>query len=360
MDALILDTSFNAVGLIDVFDTFIWTERYSAYGDFEIFPRITDKNLSDLKEDYYIVINDSDRAMIIEDIQIESDSEDGPTLGVAGRSLESILERRIVWNQTILSGNLQDAIKKILDENVIFPDDPDNERRIDNFVFEKNEDEAVTSLELASEAQFTGDTVYDVIKVLCDVFQIGFKVTLSTENKFVFKLYAGADRSYEQSVNPYVIFSPNFENLINSSYLRSKRSLKTVTLVAGEGEGSERKTVTVSSTDGAGTGLNRRELYTDARDVSSNVDGTTLSDEEYNEQLTQRGNEKLAECVEVKSFEGQSDTNATFRLGEDYFIGDIVQIENEYGMESRSRVTEVIRSESGSGFEMYPTFTKVE
>ena len=360
MDALILDTTLNAVGLIDVFDTFIWTERYSAYGDFEIYTQITDKNLAILQEDYYVVINDSDRAMIIEDIQIESDSEEGPTLVVAGRSLESILERRIVWSQTVLSGNLQDAIEKILDENVIFPDDPDNERRIGNFVFKKNEDATITSLNLESKAQFTGDNVYDVVKVLCEVFQIGFKVTLSADNEFVFKLYAGVDRSYEQSGNPYVIFSPNFENLINSRYLRSKRNLKTVTLVAGEGEGSERVTVTVPSSDGAGKGLNRRELYTDARDVSKTVDDETLSEEDYNKQLTQRGDEKLAECVEVNSFEGQSDPNVTFKLGEDYFVGDIVQIENEYGMESRSRISEVIRSDGGSGFEMYPTFTKVE
>lgn len=360
MDALILDTSLKAVALIDVFDTFIWTERYSAYGDFEIYPAINEKNLIDLQEDYYVTIQDSDRVMIIEDVLIDSESEDGAKLSVTGRSLESILERRIVWNQTVLSGNLQEAIKKILDENVIFPTDPTNERRIDNVVFEYSDDEAITSLKLASEAQFTGDYVYDVVKVLCDVFKIGFKITLSADNKFVFKLYAGVDRSYEQETNPYVVFSPSFDNLINSSYLRSKKNLKTVTLVAGEGEGSERIRTTVSAANGAGSGLNRRELYTDARDISRNVNDGTLTDEEYNEQLRQRGTEKLAECVEVKSFEGKCEPNMTFKLGEDYFTGDIVQIENEYGIESRARVTEIIRSENSSGFEMYPTFTKIE
>lgn len=356
MEALILDTSFKAVGLVDVFDTFIWTERYSAHGDFEIYPQLTEKNLADLQEDYYVVTNDSDRVMIIEDVQINSESEENPVFMASGRSLESILYRRIVWKQTVLSGNLQDAIEKILNENVISPADPD--RKIDNVVFERNDDEAITSLKLESEAQFTGDYVYDVVKILCDVFGIGFKITLSEDYKFVFKLYAGVDRSYGQDVNPYVIFSPNYENLLNSSYLRSKKNLKTVTLVAGEGEGAERITTTVSSS--TDTGLNRRELYTDAKDISKTVDGGTLSDEEYNEQLVQRGEEKLAECTKVESFEGKSDANVTFKLGEDYFMGDIVQIENEYGIGSRSRVTEIILSESGSGFEMYPTFTKVE
>lgn len=64
---------------------------------------------------------------------------------------------------------------------------------------------------------------------------VGFRIKLSDDNKFVFKLYAGADRSYDQFTNPYVIFSPKFENVINTNYLESKKTLKTVTLVAGEG-----------------------------------------------------------------------------------------------------------------------------
>lgn len=358
MDAVILDTNFNAIAIIDGFDTFIWTDRYSAYGDFELYPTLTEKNLSDLKEDYYVVTKESEHAMIVEDIQIDSDVDENPVLAVTGRSLESILERRIVWKTTVLSGNLQNAVKKILDENVISPDDPD--RRIDNFIFEESTDEAVTSLSLTADAQFRGEPVYDVIKALCDVTNIGFKVTLSNDNKFIFKLYVGVDRSYEQDKNPYVVFSPKFENLINSSYLRSKRPLKTITLVAGEGEGDERKTITVSSDNGAKTGIERRELYTDARDLSRNVDGGTLSEEEYEANLTERGKEKLAENSEIKSFDGKSDPNTSFKVGRDYFIGDIVQIENEYGITSKSRVTEIMISENVSGFEMYPTFTKVE
>lgn len=358
MEAIVLDTSFNQIAIIDSFETFIWTDRYSEYGDFELYPQLTEKNLHDLQEDYYLTIKESDHTMIVEDVRVDTEVEDGPQFSIVGRSLESILERRIVWTQTILSGNLQNAIKKILDENVISP--TDENRKIDNFVFEASDDESITCLELPSEAQFTGDGVYDVIKVLCDVFKIGFKITLSSDNKFTFKLYAGADRSYEQLKNPYVIFSPNYENLLNSSYLKSKKLLKTVALVAGEGEGVDRATATVEIETGSGIGINRRELYVDARDLSKKTNGVTLSDEDYNAQLTERGKEKLAECPEVESFEGETEPNMTFVLGRDYFIGDIVQIESEYGIGTRSRVTEVMISESSSGFAMYPTFTKVE
>lgn len=49
--------------------------------------------------------------MIVEKIQITSDTEDGNHVTVTGRSLESILDRRIVWGQKLLSGNLQNGIK---------------------------------------------------------------------------------------------------------------------------------------------------------------------------------------------------------------------------------------------------------
>lgn len=358
MDALIIDTDFKPVALVDGFDTFIWTDRYSEYGDFELYPALNEKNLTDLKEDYYVITKDSDHVMIIEDVQIDSNVAENPVLTVTGRSLETILYRRIVWKTTVLSGNLQEAIKKILDENLISPEDEN--RKIENFIFEASADESITSLELSAEVQFTGDYVYDVVKVLCDVYGLGFKVTLSDDNMFVFKLYSGVDRSYDQDVYPYVVFSPKFDNLINSSYLRSKKSLKTVTLVAGEGEGSERTTVTVEASDGAKTGIDRRELYTDARDLSRNVDGGTLTEDEYKSTLEERGREKLVENSEIKSFDGQSDPDMNFKVGKDYFIGDIVQIENEYGLTAKSRVTEIMFSENSSGFEMYPTFTKVE
>lgn len=136
--------------------------------------------------------------------------------------------------------------------------------------------------------------------------------------------------------------------------------MKTVTLVAGEGEGAERKTTTATCPSGAGKGLNRREMYTDARDISSAVDNHTLTDSEYNAQLVQRGLENLTNNVPTKSFEGKVETTRMYRYGEDFFMGDVVQIINEYGIEGRSRVTEFIRSQNKEGIDSYPTFINVE
>lgn len=352
---LILDTEFKTVKVIDIYESFIWTDRFSSFGDFEIYTTISEESVKYFKEDYYIWSPDSEHVMLIEDVQISSDVENGNRLLISGRSLESILERRIVWKQTILDGNLQTEIQRLLNENLISP--TDTSRKINNFIFKPSVDSTITSLTVKS--QTTGESLYDVIKKLCESNNIGFKITLSEDNMFIFELYAGVDRSYEQVTNPYVIFSPKFDNLINSNYVESKKTYKTVALVAGEGEGSNRKTETVAISSGAGLGLDRRELYTDASGVSSTVDGQTISDAEYKKQLTQRGIEHLSENAIIKSFEGQAETTTMFKYGEDFYMGDIVQLGNEYGIESRSRITEIVFSQSISETTAYPTFTTI-
>lgn len=353
MDLLVLNTSLDTVSVVDIYESFIWTDRYYEYGDFELFTSMTDTILDYLKQDYYLQNRESEHVMIIEKIRITSDTEDGNHITVTGRSLESILDRRIVWGQKTISGNLQNGIRTLLNENVISP--ADGNRKISNFIFEASNDPVITKMTI--NAQYTGDNLYDVISKICSERGIGFRITLNDQKQFVFKLYAGTDRSYDQEVNPYVIFSPKFENIINSNYVESKSALKTITLIGGEGEGSARKYTTV----GSGSGLNRRELFTDARDISSDVgDGVILSDAEYTAQLKQRGSEKLAENTDVTSFEGQVETTVMFRYGEDFFNGDIVQIANEYGHETKARIVEIVISEDREGMSVYPTFKTID
>lgn len=354
MELLILDENLSGVDTLDIFESLIWTDRYSKCGDFEIYVPASTKMLSKLRKNRYLYLKESEHVMIIEDTNIETDVEEGAHLCVTGRSLESILERRIIWNQTVLSGSLQDGIEKLLNENAISPSIP--ERKIPNLSFEKSEDSSITSLTL--EAQYWGENLYETIVGICESFSIGFKILLDGTN-FVFSLYAGVDRSYEQTKNPYVVFSPNFDNLLNSNYIESDKTLKTVTLIAGEGEGSNRKTTTAEAASGSGEGLKRREMFTDAGDISQTVDNQQISDSDYLNQLKQRGDEELAKNKATSSFEGQVDSNVTYFYGSDYYLGDVVQVSNEYEIQSRSRVTEYVMCQDESGIDTYPTFDPI-
>lgn len=351
MELFVLNADFESIAVIDTYESMIWTDRYNAYGDFEIYFAMDENLLEYIKEDYYLWLKDSEHSMIIEDIKIDADTEEGNRLIVTGRSLESILERRIIWGQRIFSGNLQNAIQTMLNENIISPSVAD--RKIANFIFVPSTDSKITSLTI--DNQYTGDDLYTVIKGLCEENNIGFKIVLTDDNQFAFSLYAGADRSYDQTENPYVVFSPNFENIINSNYFSSKAGYRNVTLVAGEGEGASRKTTVV----GSASGLDRRELFTDARDISSDTEDGTLSDAEYITQLRTKGLKNLADHMITTAFEGEVEVTRLFKYGEDFFIGDIVQIANEYGNENSAYISELIISNSDEGLSIYPTFKTI-
>lgn len=351
MELLILNTNLEVIHILDSFESLIWKERYCGYGDFEIYARASDELMSILVPDYYVVLKESNVVMVIEDRNVEFDVENGSHIIITGRSLESILDRRIVWSQTALNGAFQDGIEILLNENVIAPTDTD--RTIPNFIFKSSTDADIIALDL--EAQFTRTNIYESIKKSCDAKNIGFRVILNGDNKFEFELYIGKDRSYDQLVNSYVIFSTDFDNILNGEYKAAKSTSKTLTVVAGEGEGAARITTVV----GEGVNLERREMYTDARDLSRTVDGVEILESEYINQLQQRGERDLSERTIDRDLDSEVDTKSKFKYGVDYNLGDIVQIIGDYGVEGSARVTELIRSQNVNGINIYPRFSMI-
>lgn len=352
MEVIVLNEDFEVVAFTDTFESFIWTDRYDRCGDFELYLPVDTGVLSDVRIGYYISINDSDRTMIVENVEIKSDVENGNYVTITGRSLESILDRRIIWTQTVIDGKLQDGIKKLLTENAINP--TDSARKIPNLVFKESTDSYI--LEQKISAQFTGDNLYEVICEICSAYFIGFKITLNQSNELVFELYNGADRSYNQTDHPYIIFSSDFENVINSNYIESIQYFKNVALIAGEGEGKDRKTASI----GEETGMSRRELFVDAREISSDTSSGTLSKADYEKLLIEKGNTELSDYQYTRAFEGEMDTTMTFKYGTDFFIGDVVQVVDSYGNEAVSRVTELVRSFDENGYTTYPTLSSPE
>ncbi len=352
MDMFILDTAYQAVAVLDTFQSRIWTDRYNRYGDFEVYIPAIMPVCSFLQEGYYLYSPDlSDRMMIIEDIQLKCDPEDGDFYTVTGRSLESILARRVIWGYREITGNLQEGVKALLNENVINP--TKTTRKIPNFEFRASTDSRITSLTL--DAQYFGENLYEAIAAICDEKSLGFRVLPNfTNGGLIFELFKGTERALDQTENPYIIFSPDFDNFISSNYLETTSSYKNVALVGADGEGSARKYVEAFEGDGEPSGLSRRETFTDAYGVSKDEETT---EEDYNKQLKQKGLEELADLKVTKAFEGEIDSSRQYVYGRDFGIGDVVQVTNSYGQSGKSRVSEVVMSEDDTGFIITPTFT---
>lgn len=353
MEILVLDKNFTSVALVDQFKSLIWTDRYQEMGDFELYLPMKLEYIEIFKKDYYLWMKESEHVMIVEKIQIDTDVDIGTHLTVTGKSLEKLLTRRIIWNQTRFRSKINTAMKKMLTESFINP--TIKARKVSNFTYldGSNLDD------ISIDRQYSGTEVYDATVEICRMNGLGFIVRLSDSNDFVFTLYKGEDRSYDQTSNPYVIFSPKFENLISSEYFETNEYEKNVTLVAGEDEGlgSGRRTLIIGDAEG----LDRRELYVDARDLQSEgEDGEKIPDAAYLATLEARGKEKMLDHKSEIVFTGEAETTRSFKYGQDFFMGDIVQVEDGYGHANKARIVEFIFSQNESGIQCYPTFQVVE
>jgi Siphovirus ReqiPepy6 Gp37-like protein len=379
MELTILNTSFVPIGVIDTFTSLIWKDSYRGFGDFQLIASPTTTNiLTQVNSGPYLTLADSEHVMVIENLQIDSDAVDGNKVTVKGRSLETILGRRIIWNPTTLTGDFQTAILKLLNENAINPTVVD--RKITKLTFEASTDPFITGSTLPVEKQYFGENLYNVITDLCLAQEVGYKITLNKSGNLVFKLYAGLDRSYGQTDRTTVVFSPQFDNLINSTYTANDLSSKTVVLTVWKGQGDmgdgiavpETVRIIVDGLAGVGSDLTRRETFLDASSITKPDPGGIFTDTDYPTamsakitayiaQIRQLGADILAKSTTVENFEGEIDTNPNgiYVYNRDFFIGDIVQVEDEYAHQTKSQVTEVIHSQDEKGPRIYPTFTAV-
>lgn len=350
MEFNILNTDREWVAVVDHYRSAIWTPRFWECGDFELYVEANEERLSILKEDFYVTRPDDEMACVIEKVNIIKDFDGGNYIIATGRSLQCLLERRIVWEQTNLDGTVEDCIRRLITENIISP--TDTARAIPNFILGTRKGYAETL-----EKQITGDDLLTVVSDLCKTYGYGFKITFDGSRNFVFDLYKGVDRSGADPNTPRVMFSPTFENVASIDYVLDKTNFKNAALVAGEGEGVERKTLEVLLAGETPSGENRYEMFVDARDLSSNA-GTEdeISLEDYQKLMWERGNEALVSAIVEQSFAGEISPGVNYVYKQDYSLGDIVRIENEFGITASPRITEITECTDESGYSMIPTF----
>lgn len=345
MDLWIYDENFKRLGVVDTAESIIWANRFRQCGDFEIYIPASAEMLELLQEDRFVGREDDDMVCIIEKVVITTDEENGDYLTVTGRDLRSILERRIVWNQTSLNGTVEKALQQLVRDAFIDPEIPERQYNKLRFAAAHNYTETVS-------AQYTGTNLLEAIMELCAAYNYGFKIFLQ-DGYMRLDFYKGVDRSANQEENTRVIFSEYYDNLKTFTYTRDKTNYKSVVVVAGEGEGLARKRVNLTRSVDT-SGLHRREMYIDARDISSNEG--EISDSDYNNLLAERGSTSMSEAAIVESMSGSVEFSEMYTYGKDYNLGDIVTTVNKYGLQVDSQVLEVVEVWDENGYECTPTF----
>lgn len=342
-----LDSGLNILAAVDQYKSAIFTARYNTPGDFQIYLPATAEVLELAKSAEFVTrAEDTTVCGVIERISITTSAEEGDFVTIAGRDAAALLERRIVWRQTTYTGNAEKIVRDMIEKAFISPEVA--ARTVSNF-------ELAEEIGLAEDiqAQYSGDNVSNAVQAICKTTGTGYRIRLDLENRrFIFELYQGTDRSFAQNENAYVVFSEDFDNLLSTAYEENNSTARNVAQVAGEGQGKERVKVSVGSV----TGIERRETYINAQTKSSNQQ--ELDAETYAAVLRQDGTNGLAQLIATKQIDGEIAPNYTFIFGRDYFLGDIIEVMNQYGVDMQPRIIEVTESWADDGYTCIPKFEK--
>lgn len=361
----VYDQNLDAIGIIDEYSSLNWAARYNSEGDFELELALSWADSSLLDFGNFLHIPTSDKVMVVE----EKKPTRGPTEGsllVNGRSVESILRRReLMTFNTFIDTPVEYIMYSRVYWSVVFGAG-DADRII--ALFEDDLDiwpPAMSYLITASD-QYKTESIYEVIEGVAKIVDLGFKIIVadfaSASSKLYFLVYGGVDRSTSQTDNNPVIFSEVFDNLPDSSFLTTEKDKVNLTVVftddavhpkvfVWEGGSSENPGGTEP------TGLTRFEgrLDTTINRDTDDDDIDDLTDDEVLAIIEERGRIVIKENIPLAIFDGDVDARTQFILEEDFFLGDIVQV-NAHGISDSARVIEVVKSYSAEGEKIYIAF----
>jgi hypothetical protein len=358
MEVYILDDFLRRSAVIDLFESCIWTDRYAAKGDFELVVPSATQYRRLLVPGTQLALNDSDRVMTVETVDVKSDNEGRTLLTATGSSLERLLEDRIAtdgvsWmtegGNWILHGTPGDVCRQLFDlicrQGILHPGD------IIPFIQNGtlNPAGSIPESGLASDFEISLDTVYKNVKDICDMYDLGFRLLRDGDkSKLYFEIYTGDDRTTNQSVRTPVIFSPDLDNLQNVSEMISMADSKNIAYVFSKtssmivyGEGATADTA----------GFDRRVLNVDVTNVTEPA-GPVLD-----AIMLKKGQEALAAHRPLAALDGEINQYSKYKYLRDYKLGDLIEMRNNNNATNYMRVTEQIFVSDAQGDRSYPTLT---
>jgi len=366
------------VGIIEDYRSLIWTTRYYEAGDFEmVLPATYDKNPLIDYGNFLMIEDDPETVMIIEaQLPSTTDNEDG--ILISGESYESIFKRRVLRYQRFVTGAINksvDGIMSVIQDNT--NGSIDTERHIESLAMIQG-----GLIDIDYTTILKPGTLYDIIVEAAKDTGVGIKCFPVVSSLFGnrrlmnFRFYRGVDRSFAQTENDFVIFSPKYDNVLSSSYQYSTKDTVTFVYVMTRDDPTNTMTeVWIGSKESPGdrkaprpepTDLDRYEVLVDIQIDRNPEDGVFLTDEQFIAVAEKRGREELLDNKLSGIFDGQFDIQGNFKYGEDtiwggdadFYMGDIVQMVIE-DRQVTARIIEVVRSFAKEGNEVYASFKAV-
>ena len=370
----------------------IWTERYSTAGDCQLVLPATPYYMDLLKEKTFLGMRGSEEIMILETQNVE----DG-LLTVKGTDLLGFFKQRWAWFVNLGSSDENDRVQDYVittmkpveaivhvvtimvgtAEDFTFPPGSLGLAALDR----SQEYLPITTTSWSDVGEvkrltFPNGPLYDSIVQVAEKENVGIKLVLNNPGvdgfppNLYFAAYVGADHTSAQTDNALIRLSPQLESISDIKEVRSIAEYKNVCYVYYKGE------LTKHLADPSApepVGFDRRVLLTNAEGEPvgrkpSNMGRWVGGDYNYAPEpgpadiaafREQNAKDALANHNYIRAMDGETSLNVQYKFGEDYGLGDIIELESPSGMIQKARVTEHIRSSDKLGKRDYPTISVI-
>lgn len=367
--------------VIDAYSSLIWTERYLQNGEVNLVLPASIEMAKLLSPGTLLGMNASQELMLLHTRNIK-----GNLLTVAGKTLETFLNERYCPSFTItdtpaqiIGAVVQHMIDNQLEGDPGFPQDG---TQIPNFMVGSLDDGGMD--ETTEEIQ--GGPTYDIVLGLAQKYQLDFHVywvrnDVGAEFELHFQVRAPVDYTQNSPTQQMVRLSPHLDNLDGVEEILSEDGFKSVALARARQDLSigPVNPLKVSKVPNGWTEyqpFKERVVEVDCTDINEADLPSGTDDEKFTwlqNVMHDRAVRELKQHVKTNSVDGEVKPNIVdneiqpggmqYAYYMDYNpldlptyrLGDLIEIQGNYGSVVTGNVTEHVRAFDSGGSSSYPT-----
>lgn len=363
MEIIVLNDKFEVIAEVDLFSSLIWCERLSNVGAIDLEIEASEENLDIFQIGYFIYRKDTNGICRINQRELQTKEDENDTLIIGAEDLKSITDQVTIQGELDITEekNVEDWIRSAMqvftsNDSDVLPKSLYPNFTIENFYLKDKKGFADVTFLLGEKNK----KLKEHIIYLCGLFNIGWKITYENDSLYL-DLYKGEDRTVYQSVNNRIMFSTLYENLQSSKFSQSTNKMANVAVVLHNNASivGDNGVVFACDLKDEPTGLNRYDLIVDGSKIVLTENPSADDIVTYKEKLRALGLAKIKEYRMTQKFESVVSINQ-YKYREDYNLGDIVTVENEYGISLNARIIEVVETWDDTGYSIEPIFDYVE
>ena len=302
MNLALMDKDFNIVKYIS-FINLQWIRRYYEPGEFNVQLPASEYDSSAV----YLFTKDRPEVGLIQKRQY-ADGYDGKVMQLSGYFYEYKLNDKITYPRFNASGNIEAVARTIIST---YKED------IPILQLGKANDPLLGS---SITKESTGEGLATVIYELLQTQELSIRCLYDyVNNSMSAVVWQGKDRTQDQDVNSFVVFSEGFRNMQNEEIIIDNSNFKNYAVVIGNGRYEEGNQIEVIVDLRSNKNVYAQKLYVDQ--TGQTYDETKQTLDEFKEQLRQAGIEELAKYTDITSVSFDTiDRGLTYM--KDYDLGD--------------------------------------